>query len=88
MTGQVNGTATDVRAYRNLPVTRHALRDRKQGRHGKEVLGGLRREGKDTVRKRDELRDQRPLGMKSGRNKVVDRVYKKVIMIQSEISVE
>ena len=51
-------------------------------------MGGLRRDGKDTVIKRDELRDQRPLGMKSGRDKVVDRVYKKVIMIQSEISVE
>ena len=51
----------------NLPIIRHALWNRKQGRHiGEEVLWGLRKEGKDTVIKRDELRGQGPLGMKSG----------------------
>lgn len=41
----------------------------------------MRREENDTFIKRDELTDQGPLGMKPGRDNVVESVYKKVIMI-------
>ena len=58
-----------------------------KARMGEGVWGGLRREEKDTVIKRGELRDQGPLDMKSERDKVVESVYKEVIMIQHEISV-
>lgn len=58
-----------------------------KARMGEWVWGGLRREEKDTVIKRGELRDRGPLDMKSERDKVVESLYKEVIMIQHEISV-
>lgn len=58
-----------------------------KARMGEWVWGGLRREEKDTVIKRGELGDRGPLDMKSERDKVVESLYKEVIMIQHEISV-
>lgn len=47
---------------------------------------GMLEEKKDAIIKESELTDWGPLGMKPGRDKVVESVYKKVIMIQYEIS--
>lgn len=65
MTQKVSGTVTDVRAHRHSSNDSTCCKNRKQGRHtGEEVSRGLR--GKRHVIKKDELRGQGPLGMKSG----------------------
>lgn len=47
---------------------------------------GMLKKKKATIIKQSEIIDRGPLGMKPGRDKVVESVYKKVIIIQHKIS--